>query len=244
MTTDATSSAASCNNLRDAVCALGRELRREQHRRHKSATDHLDRMHQPVWVTSGVLMRLHPSTRTPARMFVLWRLKRRVGIYRADRIGLVTADAIDARIDHTMAGPLAAVINETAANPNARIHFLAARWLAEFNTFIWLVQTNVSGASPSSRDIFERFQRYMPSTSTGVVYSRWVQRIEAATRQENTWAITYRKRWQISFSQLPQSTQLSDAQLSQRVFGRESSPPGFTWRSEHVSAACRTDTGG
>ena len=113
-------------------------------------------------------------------MFVLWHLKRRLAIYRADRIGLVTADAIDARIGHTMAGPLAVVVTETAANPNARTHVLAARWLAEFNTFTWLVQTNVSGASPSSRDVFERFQRYMPSASKGVVYSRWLQRIEAA----------------------------------------------------------------
>ena len=151
-------------------------------------------------------------------MYILWHLKRRLASYRADTVGGVTADAVDARIDDKMSGPMGAVVDLVAADPNSPGHFKAARWLAEFKTFLWLLESNMSGASPSSSDLFDRFQRNVPAASKGVVYAGFIRRIEAATRLEKKWAATYRKRWQASFSRLPVSTPLSDAQLSQRVF--------------------------
>jgi hypothetical protein len=193
--------------------------RRAKWRRQKNATDLLNRVTRRPWTIAAVLSCLSQRTsRETPRMYVLWTLLRQRVRDRDGCIGDISEEGIDERIEDILSGAESVEIEAMVLDPNSRFHFLAAKWWAEFKTYLWLIECNKAGASPSSSDMFGRFQTEFPTTSKSHVYTDFIRRIENAGRQEKRWSQTFRKRWQLSFSELPRTTPLSDEQLSERVF--------------------------
>ena len=207
------------SRLIDLAWNLELEIRRDRDRKRKRSIAILDRIGPKAWQVAAVLLSLSTTSRTMSRMYVYWHLKRALARGPAGSVGQTSQDEIDARIDDVTSGPLGAAVVAVVADIENPMHFSAMRWLAEHQTYLWLIESNIVGASPPSTDLFERFQRFFPASSKGQRYNRFVDRVMKATRSVNKWGMTYRKRWQVLFKELPKATPLSDEQLSQRVTG-------------------------
>ena len=157
-----------------------------------------------------------------SRLYIYWHVKRFLKRSRNGVQGVSDAsidDAIQEMYDHD-GDRLRAVMEDVQCVE----YFRAARWCAEQKAFLWLAQSNVRGASPSTAELFKVFHDSFPAISRG---GRFVEfaRIAENKHRLTDWGICFRRRWGAHFEALPKANALTDAELSERAAPRGSSRP-------------------
>ena len=153
-----------------SAARLTAELRRERDRARKRRRPLGPRLSRQVWITAGTLSSLEPTSSALPRLFVYWHVKRYLARGLLGVASQLDAAAVDACIADARDGRYAAEVLGALANVDSAVHFGAARWIAELRAFEWLVDCNLHGASPSSTDLFARFQSYFPAGNDGDRY--------------------------------------------------------------------------
>ncbi len=175
----------------------------------------MERIHGQTFLIAATVGVLDPSVVELPRLFVYWHLKRMLQ-RNIGKLHFLDDAAVDVAIADACSGRLA---TDAAAvdDVDCRVHFVAARWLAEYEVFLWLVDCNLLGASPPSQELFARFRRAFPASSMGLRFARMIQGGLDSTRVTEDWAKTFRRRWRVEFRQLPRANPLTGAELSDRV---------------------------
>ncbi len=196
---------------------LSAERRRHADRERKRAKPVLERIHGQTFLIAATVGVLDPSVVELPRLFVYWHLKRMLQ-RNIGQLHFLDDAAIDVAIADACSGRLATDAAAAAVDDvDCRVHFVAARWLAECEVFLWLVNCNLLGASPPSQELFARFRRAFPASSMGLRFARMIQGVLDSTRVTEDWAKTFRRRWRVEFRQLPRANPLTGAELSDRV---------------------------
>ena len=214
-----------CHRLRHQIALASVRLqelsvagRRHADRERKRAKSVLQRLRIKgnVFLAAALVSTLHPTETHASRVYVYWYLKRMLRRDIGPLHGIDDA-AVDAAIADAKDGSQAERYAATLDNVNSSAHFAAARWIAEYDVFRWLIDCNLQGASPPSSDLFVRFQHAFPVTSRGERFARMVQGVWEAARECADWAATFRRRWSVEFRQLPSANALTDSDLSGRA---------------------------
>jgi hypothetical protein len=190
--------------------------RRQLDAQRKAARPVLGRVGNDTLLVAGIVGALELSNAALPRLFVYWHLKRMLR-RNIGEVASVDDATIDAAVARACLGHLTADLAAAAADADCRVHFAAARWLAEYDVFVWLVECNLLGASPPSRDLFTRFRLAFPASSRGRRYDALLERVTMSANSEKNWAISFRRRWLVQFRQLPRANPLTDADLRKRV---------------------------
>ena len=204
-------------DTRAAAAGLQVEIRREVDRARKRGRPLGPRLSRRVWIMAGTVSSLEPTSSTVPRLFVYWHVKRYLARGLLGIASEMDAGSVDAEIADARYGRCAAEVLDAVADVDGAVHFGAARWIAELRVFEWLVGCNLHGASPSSTDLFSRFQSYFPAGSGGDRYAAFLHGAVSENGGLKNWARTFRRRWQVEFRQLPKGNELTDAELSQKV---------------------------
>ena len=157
-----------------------------------------------------------------SRLYIYWHVKRFLKRSRNGVQGVSDAsidDAIQEMYDHD-GDRLRAVMEDVQCVE----YFRAARWCAEQKAFLWLAQSNVRGASPSTAELFKVFHDSFPAISRGGRFVEFASIGEDKHRLTD-WGICFRRRWGTHFEALPKANALTDAELSERAAPRGSSRP-------------------
>ncbi len=149
-----------------------------------------------------------------SRLYIYWHVKR--CLKRSwNGVQGVTDASIDNAIqevhDHN-ADSLRMVMEDVQCDE----YFRAARWCAEQKAFMWLVQSNVRGASPSTAELFQVFEHSFPAISRGGRFLEFVRIGESKCRL-NRWGGIFRRRWSVHYEGLPKANALTDAELAERA---------------------------
>ena len=212
-----------CHRLRHQIVVASVRLlelsaasRRHADRERKRAKSVLQRLRKGnVFLAAAMVSTLHPTEKHAAQVYVYWYLKRMLRRGIGPLHGLDDA-AVDDAIAEAKCGCLAEKYVATLDNVDSNVHFAAARWIAEYDIFRWLIDCNLQGASPPSSDLFVRFRHAFPVSSRGARFEQMVQGVSKAARACADWAATFRRRWSVEFRQLPSANALTDADLSSR----------------------------
>ena len=166
-----------------------------------------------------------------SRLYIYWHVKR--CLKRSwNGVQGVTDASIDNAIqevhDHN-ADSLRMVMEDVQCDE----YFRAARWCAEQKAFMWLVQSNVRGASPSTAELFQVFEHSFPAISRGGRFLEFV-RIGESKYRLNRWGGIFRRRWSVHYEGLPKANALTDAELAERAGPRgpqrpPEAPRGCQW---------------
>ena len=214
-----------CHRLRHQIAVASVRLlelsaasRRHADRERKRAKSVLQRLRIKgnVFLAAATVSTLHPTEEHAARVYVYWYLKRMLRRAIGPLHGIDDA-ALDTAIADAKSGSLAEQYMAAMDNVNSNVHFAAARWIAEYDVFCWLIDCNLQGASPPSSDLFVRFRHAFPVGSRGERFERMVQGVSQAARECSDWAATFRRRWSVEFRQLPSANALTDSDLSGRA---------------------------
>ena len=214
-----------CHRLRHQIVVASVRLlelsaasRRHADRERKRAKSVLQRLRIKgnVFLAAATVSTLHPTEKHAAQVYVYWYLKRMLRRGIGPLHGLDDA-AVDDAIAEAKCGCLAEKYVATLDNVDSNVHFAAARWIAEYDIFRWLIDCNLQGASPPSSDLFVRFRHAFPVSSRGARFEQMVQGVSKAARACADWAATFRRRWSVEFRQLPSANALTDADLSSRA---------------------------
>ena len=193
---------------------LAADRRRQRDRDRKRVVPVLARIKPHAVLVASTLGVLEPSRAELPRLFVYWHLKRCV-LKRVGSLSAVDDAAIDEAFAATTSGELAAAIGEALDDVDSCVHFTAARWLAEYAVFRWLIDCNLQGATLSSEELFGRFCDAFRRDSMGLRYARLVGGSVESSRL--MWCRSFRRRWAIEFRQLPRANPLTNADLAGRV---------------------------
>ncbi len=175
-----------------------------------------------------------------SRLYIYWHVKRFLKRSRNGIQGVSDAsidNAIQEVHDHN-ADSLRTVMEDVQCDD----YFRAARWCAEQKAFVWLVQSNVRGASPSTAELFQVFADSFPAISRGGRFVEFVSIGESKYRL-NRWGAIFRRRWSVHYEGLPKANALTEAELSERAAprGRQrlSAAPGDSQRLPGLPEAPR-----
>ena len=150
-----------------------------------------------------------------SRLCIYWHVKRFLqrGLFRG--IQGVSDASIDNTIqevhDHNV-DRLRTVMEDVQCDE----YFRAARWSAEQRAFMWLIQSNVRGASPSTAELFQVFADSFPAISRGGRFLEFV-RIGECKERLHRWGAIFRRHWGVHYAGLPKANALTDAELSERA---------------------------
>ena len=132
------------------MAELNREIRRQSDRARKQQRPIATRLCKMIWRIAATIRDMPGGSVVLSRLYIYWHVKRFLKRSRNGVQGVSDAsidDAIQEMYDHD-GDRLRAVMEDVQSVE----YFRAARWCAEQKAFLWLAQTNVRGASPSTAE--------------------------------------------------------------------------------------------
>ncbi len=200
--------------LRLQLAELNRELQCQSDRSRKRQRPIATRLCKRIWRIAATIRNMPAGSVLLSRLYIYWHVKR--CLKRSwNGVQGVTDASIDNAIQEVHdqnADRLRMVMEDVQCDE----YFRAARWCAEQKAFMWLVQSNVRGASPSTAELFHVFADSFPAISRGGRFVEFVSIGESKYRL-NRWGGIFRRRWSVHYEGLPKANALTDAELSERA---------------------------
>ena len=104
----------------------------------------------------------------------------------------------------------------TIEHANRAEHWKAAFWLAEFKTYMDLIQLNTKGVTPPGHVIADLLESNFAESSKGARALTWFRRLHTEPGVRHSWLLTFRKKWGVGFRVLPQRAPLSDGDIQKK----------------------------
>ncbi len=108
-------------------------------------------------------------------------------------------------------------VEEGQRNIDDLNHFQVQMFLAEWKTFLWLVNYNWKGVAPSSRDAFETVLFNFTPESRGERFDAFARWGYSSTKHLKEWVRGFRRRWHLQWGSMPPKPPLRRDEIVEKV---------------------------
>lgn len=133
---------------------------------------------------------------------------------RLDTAADVDEEAVRGKI---LASVASAGTQAGIADVDSTMHFEAARWVAEWRTFEWLLRVNYKGVAPPTQALSEQYVSQFPVASVGGRARAHLEGVASSKPKLKEWAKTFRRRWGAVYKKLPSRPDITEDEISAKA---------------------------